>query len=79
VPLRRRGEEDLRLADRVERAPRATGHGPPRGVEVTARARLVILGGRVPRDDLEQVAQAAAMAVPGARQVRDVLDVSRPS
>ena len=58
---------------------RATGYGPLRGIEVTVQARLVILGGRVPSYYLKQVAQAAAMAVPGARQVRNDLDVSRPS
>jgi hypothetical protein len=36
--------EDLRLA---ERASRATGYMPLRGLEVTVRARLVILAGRV--------------------------------
>ena len=79
APVRRRSQEDLRLAERVGRALRATGYGPLRGVEVTAQARLVILSGRVPSYYLKQVAQAAAMAVPGARQVRNDLDVSRPS
>ncbi len=76
--LPRQSQEDLRLAERVERALRATGYGPLRGIEVTAHARLVILGGRVPSYYLKQVAQATALAVPGARQLRNVLDVVRP-
>jgi osmotically-inducible protein OsmY len=74
----RQSKEDLRLAERVERALRATGYGPLRGIEVTVHARLVILGGRVPSYYLKQVAQTTALAVSGARQVRNELDVSRP-
>jgi hypothetical protein len=40
--LRQRSQEDLCLAQRVERALRATGYGPLRGIEVTVHARLVI-------------------------------------
>jgi osmotically-inducible protein OsmY len=72
-------EGEVRLAERVERALRATGYGPLRGIEVTVRARLVILGGRVPSYHLKQVAQTAALAVPGAHQVRNELAVGRPS
>jgi osmotically-inducible protein OsmY len=79
APLRQRSQEDLCLAERVGRALRATGYGPLRGIEVTVHARLVILSGRVPSYSLKQVAQTAALAVPGARQVRNDLDVSRPS
>ena len=78
LPLRQ-SQEDLCLAERVERALRATGYGPLRGIEVTVRARLVILGGRVTSYYLKQVAQTTALAVPGARQVRNDLDVGRPS
>jgi osmotically-inducible protein OsmY len=78
APPRQRSQEDLCLAERVERALRATGYGPLRAIEVTVRARLVILGGRVPSYHLKQVAQTAAMAVPGTGQVRNDLDVSRP-
>jgi osmotically-inducible protein OsmY len=78
APPLRQSQEDLRLAARVERALRATGYGPLRGVEVTANARLVILGGRVPSYHLKQVAQATALGVPGARHVRNDLDVGRP-
>jgi osmotically-inducible protein OsmY len=74
-----RSQEDLCLAEHVERALRATGYGPLRGIEVTVRARLVILGGQVPSYYLKQVAQTTALAVPGTRQVRNDLEVSRPS
>ena len=77
APIVRQGQEDLCLAERVERALRATGYGPLRGVEVTVHARLVILGGRVPSYYLKQVAQTTALAVPGARHVRNDLDVVR--
>src|SRR5262249_61235736 len=76
LPLQQ-SQEDLRLAERVERALRATGYGPLRGIEVTVHARLVILGGRVPSYYLKQVAQTTALAVSGARQVRNDLDVGR--
>jgi osmotically-inducible protein OsmY len=71
--------EDLRLAERVEHALRATGYGPLRGMEVTVHERLVILRGRVPSYHLKQVAQATALAVPGAQQVRNDLEVGLPS
>jgi osmotically-inducible protein OsmY len=71
-------QADLCLAERIERALRATGYGPLRGIAVTVHARLVLLGGRVPSYYLKQVAQATALAVPGARQVRNDLDVGRP-
>jgi osmotically-inducible protein OsmY len=79
VRLPQHSQEDRCLAERVERALRAIGHGPLRGIEVTVRERLVILGGRVPGYYLEQVAQTTALAVLGARQVRNDLDVGRPS
>ena len=72
-------EGEVRLAERVERALRAAGYGPLRGIEVTAQARLVILCGRVPSYYLKQIAQTTALAVPGALQVRNDLDVGRPS
>jgi osmotically-inducible protein OsmY len=77
--LLRPSQEDLGLAERVERALRATGYGPLRGIEVTVHARLVILGGRVPSYYLKQLAQATALGVPGAHQVRNDLEVGRPS
>jgi osmotically-inducible protein OsmY len=71
--------EDVRLAERVDRALRATGYGPLRGIEVTVQERLVSLGGRVPSYYLKQVAQTIALAVQGTREVRNNLDVGRPS
>jgi osmotically-inducible protein OsmY len=76
--LLRQSLEDLCLAERVERALRATGYRRLRGVEVTVRAGLVILGGRVPGYYLKRVAQETALAVPGARQVRNDLGVGQP-
>jgi osmotically-inducible protein OsmY len=71
--------EDLRLAERVEQALlRATGYGVFRGIEVAVQARLVILRGQVPSYYMNQVAQAIALAVPGAHEIRNHLDVSRP-
>ena len=58
---------------------RATGYGPLRVIEVTVHARVVILEGRAPSYYLKQVAQATALAVAGARQARNDLDVGRPS
>jgi hypothetical protein len=40
--------EDLRLAERIERALGATGYGPLRVVVVSVSARIVHLAGRVP-------------------------------
>jgi osmotically-inducible protein OsmY len=77
--LLQQSQEDLWLAEQVERALCATGYGPLRGIEVTVQARLVKLRGRVPSYYLKQIAQTTALAVPGARQVRNDLDVSRPS
>ena len=57
---------------------RATGYGPLRCIEVTVHERLVILAGRAPSYYLKQVAQATALAVPGAHQIRNDLDVGRP-
>jgi osmotically-inducible protein OsmY len=70
--------EDLGLAERVERALRATGYGSLRGIMVTVRARDVTLGGRVPSYYLKQVAQTTALTVAGAQSVRNDLDVARP-
>jgi osmotically-inducible protein OsmY len=72
-------EETLCLVERVQRALRATGYAPLRGIEVVVHARLVILAGRVPSYYLKQVAQETALAVPGTHQVRNDLDVARPS
>ena len=77
--LLQQSQEDFCLAERVERALRATGYGPLRGIEVSVDARLVILGGRVPSYYLKQVAQTTALAVPGVRHLRNDLDVVPPN
>jgi osmotically-inducible protein OsmY len=71
--------EDLHLAERVQRALCALGHRHLREIQVTAHARLVILKGRVPSYYLKQLAQDTALAVPGAHQIRNDLEVSRSS
>ena len=71
--------EDLGLAERIKGALDATGHGSLRGVEITVRAGAVLLEGRVPSYFLKQLAQETALAVPGAHQVRNDLEVVRPS
>ena len=78
APLVTQSLEDLRLAERVERALRATGYGPLRAVVVSVSARVVILLGGVPSYYLKQMAQATALAVPGAHQVHNDLDVIPP-
>jgi osmotically-inducible protein OsmY len=70
---------DLDLAARVGRALRATGYAPLRGVEVTVHELRVILRGHVPNYHLKQVAQGTALAVLGAQEVRNDLEVDRPS
>jgi osmotically-inducible protein OsmY len=79
VPLESPSLEDRRLAERVERALRASGYGPLRALGVAVQARLVILSGPVPSYYLKQVAQAIALTVPGAHAVRNALHVARPS
>ena len=54
APLLTQSLEDHRLAERVERALRATGYGALRTVRVSVNARVVILGGRVPSYYLKQ-------------------------
>ena len=70
--------EDHRLAERVERALRATGYGALRTLRVSVSARVVILVGRVSSYYLKQLAQETALAVPGAHQIRNDLDVVQP-
>ena len=79
APLLTQSLEDRCLAERVERALRATGYGALRTVRVSVNARVVILGGRVSSYYLKQVAQATALAVPGAHQIRNELDVVKPN
>ncbi len=79
VPLHAQSHEDHWLAERVECALRATGYGVLRTVRVSVNARIVILAGRVSSHYVKQVAQATALAVPGAHQIRNFLDVVRPA
>jgi osmotically-inducible protein OsmY len=78
-PLPMQGLENARLAERIEHALRTTGYGSLRGIEVTVDAQLVILGGRVSSYYLKQVAQETALSVAEAHQVRNNLEVVRPS
>jgi osmotically-inducible protein OsmY len=71
--------EDLRLAQRVEHALRATGYGALRAVAVSVNARLVVLLGRVPCYYFKQIAQTVALAVPGAHRVHNNLIVIPPA
>jgi hypothetical protein len=71
--------EDLCLAERVERALCGTGYQALRAVEVAVCGPLIILRGRVPSYYLKQLAQAAALEVDGVRELRNDLDVVRPS
>ena len=79
APLATQNLEDARLAERVARALRATGYGALRGVVISVSARVVMLLGRVPSYYLKQIAQATALAVPGAHQIHNGLEVVRPS
>lgn len=67
--------EDLHLAGRVEHALYATGYVPLRNIEIAVLARLVTLAGRVPSYYLKQVAQTAALSVPGIHQICNDLKV----
>jgi osmotically-inducible protein OsmY len=67
--------EDLRLAECVERALRATGYRDLCDIEVFVSARVVHLVGRVPSYHMKQIAQVTALAVPGAHQVHNEVDV----
>jgi hypothetical protein len=71
--------EDHCLTERVERALRATGYGALHTVRVSVDARVIILQGRVSSYYMKQIAQATALAIPGAHQIRNGLDVVRPN
>ena len=70
--------EDRCLAERVERALRATGYAPLRAVEVSACGRLIILRGRVPSYYMKQLAQTVAIEVVGVRELRNDVQVVQP-
>ena len=71
-------QEDQRLAERVERELRTRGYWALHAVRVSVNARVVLLGGRVSSYYLKQLAQATALAVPGAHQIRNDLNVVQP-
>jgi osmotically-inducible protein OsmY len=79
TPLLTQSLEDLRLAERIERALRATGYGALRAIGVSVTARLVHLAGRVPSYYLKQIAQVTVLTIPGTQQIRNDLDVIPPS
>jgi osmotically-inducible protein OsmY len=70
--------DDLRLAQRIVGALRATGYRELCGVEVSVNASTVYLAGRLPSYHLKQLAQATAMATQGVHQVHNGLDVAWP-
>lgn len=72
TPLLTQNLEDQQL---VERAIRARGYWALHAVRVSVRTRVVFLGGRVCSYYLKQLAQETALAVPGAHQIRNDLDV----
>jgi len=69
--------EERRLAQRVERALHVRGYRALRAVTVTVRGPLVILQGRVPSYYMKQMAQEAALEVPGVRKLRNDVQVIR--
>lgn len=71
--------EDSHLTELIKRVLRAFNYGALRDVEVFVIARVVHLVGRVPSYHLKQVAQTAAMAVPGTHRIHNRLDVVRPT
>lgn len=71
--------EDRNVMERIERALRKTGYSAMRSVEVSVIDRIVRLVGRVPSYHMKQIAQATALAVPGAHRIYNDLDVVRPN
>jgi osmotically-inducible protein OsmY len=67
--------EDLRLAERIERALRATGYSALRDIKITVHIQVVILEGRVPSFHMKQIAQSLAQSVPGTTRVQNDLKV----
>jgi hypothetical protein len=71
------GGDDLRRAEQVERALRATGYPTLRHIQATVGGPLVLLRGRVPSYYLKQLAQEAARGVAEGREVRNEIQVIR--
>jgi osmotically-inducible protein OsmY len=78
APLAAQSLDDFRLSQRVDRALRATGYAPLRGIQVIVDGDRVTLVGRVPSYFMKQVAQTTALAVTRTHQVCNDLDVTRP-
>jgi osmotically-inducible protein OsmY len=74
-----RSRTEPSLAERVERALRATGYPALRTIDVSVRGRLVVLQGRVPSYYMKQMAQAIAMAIPAVQELRNDVDVVSPA
>jgi osmotically-inducible protein OsmY len=70
--------EDRLLAERVQAALRASGYRALKGIRVSVRTQVVSLKGRVFSYHLKQLAQETALAVQGAHQIRNDLDVVQP-
>jgi osmotically-inducible protein OsmY len=63
------------LAERVERALRATGYPALRTIEVSVHCRRVVLKGRVPSYYMKQMAQAVTLAVAGVQELCNDVEV----
>lgn len=74
-PLLAESLDDLRLAEHVERALRASGYAALHGIRITVHAGFATLAGQVPSYYLKQVAQTAALAVPGIVRIQNGLEV----
>jgi osmotically-inducible protein OsmY len=79
VSFFRQSREDLHLTNSVECALRGTGYAPLRCIKVTVHVGLITLEGQVPSYHLKQLAQTTALAVPGAQQTCNKLEVRHPS
>lgn len=67
---------DVSLSFNVTRALCATGYVQLRGVKVALNGEVILLRGSVPSYYMKQLAQAAALVVPGVREIRNELNVS---
>jgi hypothetical protein len=72
-----RDEHDEHLEAQVDRALRRTGYSELRRVSFLAQGERAVLTGVVPTYYLKQVAQTAALTVPGVRTLRNEI-VVRP-
>jgi osmotically-inducible protein OsmY len=69
---------DIDLALRIERALHAIGYTPLRAIQVAVCGGVVNLRGQVSSFHMKQLAQAVALAVPGAQHLRNDLNVIVP-